>query len=158
MLINGEIIQPWKGELIIKQLLTDFLSSSFNFLWKTWAIIRETKEDGEDACAGCYIPWILQEYQIFTIRCPTVFTRNVYPAVRLPFLSWIVLSLAHVQTNFTGTPPKEQTFPSHRTVYLDIHLGYLIYHMRLDYLLLLYPRLIDSFPRFYISFLWFIRC
>ena len=23
--------QPWKGELIIKQLLTDFLSSSFNF-------------------------------------------------------------------------------------------------------------------------------
>ena len=38
LLINGEIIQPWKGELIIKQFDTDFLSSSFNFL-KTQAKI-----------------------------------------------------------------------------------------------------------------------
>ena len=35
-----------------------FFSIKERFLWE-WG--EETKEDGEDACAGCYIPWKLQE-------------------------------------------------------------------------------------------------
>ena len=162
----GEVLS--RGELFLSNPRATSPGRRTNTLWM--------KPDAGQRTRTIYVRHLFNQWKQHVIQDRSIvwFVFQGYGNLRLqtngsrmlvPEVAWWwtdcpanVFSWRWCWTDFTGTPPKEQTFTSHRTVYLDIHLGYLIYHMRLDYLLLLYPRLIDSFPRFYISFLWFIRC